>query len=35
LLRELGDDHPIDYRNGDFTKKATDMYAVIDFVGGP
>lgn len=34
LLRELGVDHPIDYRSEDFTQVATDMDAVIDFVGG-
>jgi len=35
LLRELGVDHPIDYRNEDFAKVAKDMDSVIDFVGGP
>ena len=34
LLRELGVDHPIDYRNEDFTEVATEMDAVLDFVGG-
>ena len=34
LLRELGVDHPIDYRSQDFTEVATEMDAVIDFVGG-
>lgn len=34
LLRELGVDHPIDYRNEDFTEVATEMDSVIDFVGG-
>lgn len=34
LLRELGVDHPIDYRNQDFTEFATEMDSVIDFVGG-
>lgn len=33
-LRELGLDHPIDYRTEDFTQVATQMDAVIDFVGG-
>lgn len=35
LLRELGVDHPIDYRSEDFTEFATEMDGVIDFVGGP
>ncbi len=35
LLRELGVDHPIDYRSEDFAQVAQDMDAVIDFVGGP
>ncbi|MFT5289927.1 MAG: NADPH:quinone reductase-like Zn-dependent oxidoreductase [Planctomycetota bacterium] len=35
LLRGLGVDHPIDYRNEDFTKVATEMDSVIDLVGGP
>lgn len=34
LLRELGVDHPIDYRNDDFTQIAKDMDAVLDLVGG-
>lgn len=34
LLRELGCDHPIDYRTEDFTKVATEMDSVIDFIGG-
>ena len=34
LLRELGVDHAIDYRNDDFTEVAKDMDGVIDFVGG-
>ena len=33
-LRELGLDHPIDYRNQDFTQVATEMDAVLDLVGG-
>ena len=35
LLRELGVDHPIDYRSEDFTQVAREMDSVIDFVGGP
>lgn len=34
LLRELGCDHPIDYRTEDFAEIAKDMDGVIDFVGG-
>lgn len=34
LLRELGVDHPIDYRNEDFTEVAKGMDAVLDLVGG-
>lgn len=34
LLRELGVDHPIDYREEDFAEVARDMDGVIDFVGG-
>lgn len=34
LIRELGVDHAIDYREEDFTELATEMDGVIDFVGG-
>ena len=33
-LRSIGVDHPIDYRNEDFTRVATEMDAVLDLVGG-
>ena len=34
LIRELGVDHAIDYREEDFTELAKGMDGVVDFVGG-